>query len=187
MSKVERYNKIASAPKNKSKDVVNSLGLEKGSKILEIGIGGGFYASLFSEIIGESGMYYGIDTDEGLINNLISIPNANITGIKIKPNEIPKVPEKVELIFARNAYHHIKDRMNYFRKLSDKMTDNGKVAIIDYDESLSWLRLFGHYTKKSVLVKELEEVGFTVVEDLNFLHKQSFLVFEKSGIKKSAV
>ncbi len=182
MTRIDRYNKIASAPKNKSKEIIHAMGIEQGNKILEIGVGGGYYAKIFSEIIGGDGHYYGIDTDETFIENLNVIGKSilNITGIKILANEIPALNEKVDFVFTRNVYHHLENRTDYFRKISDLMTTKGKIVIIDYDESFSLFRLSGHYTKKTTIIKELKEASFSIVQDLKLLNKQSFLIFEKN-------
>ncbi len=181
MTRIERYNKIASAPKNKSKEVIEAMGIEQGNKILEIGVGGAYYARKFSEIIGENGQYYGIDTDETFIENLNEIAQSvsNIRGMHISESEMPALPEKVDFVFTRNVYHHLENRTDYFRKISDLMTSKGQVVIIDYDESFSLFRLSGHYTKKATIIKELKDANFSLVKDFKFLNKQSFLVFGK--------
>ncbi len=181
MTRIDRYNKMASAPKNKSKEIIKAMGIEKGDKILEIGVGGGYYAKIFSEIVGKNGKYYGIDTDTMFIDNLneISKSNSNIKGIKVLTNEIPTLSEKVDFVFTRNVYHHLENRTDYFRKISDLITTKGKVVIIDYDESFSLFRLSGHYTKKTTIIKELKEANFLLIKDFKLLNKQSFLIFEK--------
>jgi cyclopropane fatty-acyl-phospholipid synthase-like methyltransferase len=183
MNRIKRYNQIASTPKNKSKEIINALSIEKGDKILEIGVGGGYFAKIFSEIVGGKGTYYGIDTDNVFIENLNTIGKAglkNIVGIKILPNEIPDFHEKVDFVFTRNVYHHLENRIDYFRKLSDIIAIKGKVIIIDYNEKFSLFKLSGHYTPKFLIIKELEEAGFSITRDLQLLNKQSFLIFEKN-------
>jgi len=181
MNKINRYNRIASAPKNKSEEIISALGILEGNKILEIGVGGGFYANIFSELVKKNGRYYGIDTDETFIENLKTIGKTklNITGIKILPNEIPDLQEKIDFVFTRNVYHHIENRRDYLKKIADIMSVKGKVVVIDYDESLSFFRLFGHYTKKALIMKEFNEAGFSITQNFKFLNKQSFLIFEK--------
>lgn len=182
MTKIERYNNLASASKNKSREIINAIGIKQGNKILEIGVGGGYYAKAFSKIIGKNGNYYGVDTDKIFIENLNAIGKSflNITGIKLLPNEIPTLREKVDFIFTRNVYHHLKNRTEYFKKISDLMTIKGKIVIIDYDESLTLFRLLGHYTKKTTIIKELKEANLFIIKDLKLLNKQSFLIFEKN-------
>ncbi len=184
MTRIDRYNKIASAPKNKSKEVLKAIDIKQGNKILEIGVGGGYYAKMFSEIVGKNGSYYGIDTDETFIENLNVIGKSilNITGIKILANELPTLKEKVDFVFTRNVYHHLENRTDYFKRIADLMTTNGKIVIIDYNESFSLFRLSGHYTKKNTIIKELNDAKFSVIKDLKFLNKQSFLIFEKDKV-----
>lgn len=181
MTKISRYNKMASDPKYKSHEIINALKLKKGHKVMEIGVGGGFYAEVFSKLVGVTGKYIGIDTKAELIENLevISRSNPNIRGIKTEQNEVPLLSEKVDIIFSRNVYHHLSNRVEYFKSMSNLLCRGGRLIIIDYNESLSLMKLTGHYTKKNLIINEICKSGLSLVEDYGFLNKQSFLIFKK--------
>ncbi|MCE5345749.1 MAG: class I SAM-dependent methyltransferase [Bacteroidales bacterium] len=183
MNRIDRYNKLASNPKNKASDVINALEIKTGDNILEIGVGGGFYAKIFSEKIGVSGRYYGLDTGEHFIQNLNTIkpPNKNILGIKIYPNELPELNVKIDLIFTRNVYHHLEKRTAYLRRVIDLLSPNGRIVVIDYDESLSLMKVFKHFTAKNIIIKEFKRANCFLIKEHCFLNKQLFLIFEKNS------
>lgn len=186
MNKIKRLNKQASLPKNKSNRILKELQLCKGTRILEIGVGGGFFAEKFSTKIEKSGVYFGIDTEDMFLDNLITInPELdNIKTVKSLSISIPKIDEKFDLIFTRNVFHHLLNRTEYFKAASNLLCENGKICIVDYNERAVLMRLTGHYTPKKIIIKELKEVGFVLEKDGAFLKKQSFLIFKQSSDKK---
>lgn len=111
MNRIERYNKIASKKKNKSFEILELLRIKENDKVLEIGVGGGYYAKLFSDLIGSRGLYYGADTLIQFLENLKEVNREssynNIRPLEVRQDDIPRPDEKVNLIFTRNVYHHL--------------------------------------------------------------------------------
>ena len=184
MNRTERYNKIAGKAKNKSSEIIERLGIKANDKILEIGVGGGYYAEVFSDLVGVGGLYYGADTSDEFLENLIKINqkmnNNNIRILKIEDNIIPKPDKKIDLIFTRNVYHHLSNREKYFEKLHEFLEKDGKIVIIDYNERFSLARLFGHYTKSKVIITEMQRANYLLKAEYNILEGQSFFVFERN-------
>jgi ubiquinone/menaquinone biosynthesis C-methylase UbiE len=185
MNKIKRLNRQASLPKNQPNKIIDKLQLIEGDRILEIGVGGGFFAEKFSTKIGKSGVYFGVDTEDAFLKNLKTInPElANIKTVKSLTGSIPKIDEKLDLIFTRNVFHHLLNRTEYFKATSNLLTPNGRVCIIDYNERAVLMKLTGHYTPKKVIIKELNEAGLVLENDYDFLNKQSFLIFKQSSDK----
>ncbi len=181
MKNIDRYNKIARKAENKSLEIIEKLQIKENFRILEIGVGGGYYADLFSNLIGEHGLYYGADTEDAFLKNLEAMNRkgkyGNIRTLKVSETDFPKPDKKVNIIFTRNVYHHLSKRTEYFKRLGDFLEDNGIVAIIDYDESFSLMKLFGHYTKTKVIIAEMEKAGYVLKVEYKILKKQSFLIF----------
>lgn len=169
MNKIDRYNKLAPKAKSKSSEIMKKLNITEGDNILEIGVGGGYYADLFSDLIGKKGMYYGADTDEEFLNNLKQLnqhkENKNITPKKVGEHNLPVTEKKVNLIFTRNVYHHLSNRTNYFKHLASLLAENGKIAIIDYNNRWSLMKLSGHYTKPETVISEMQDAGYILKEE----------------------
>jgi len=84
----------------------------------------------------------------------------------------PLIPEKVDLIFSVNAYHHLKDRAAYFRNVARYLKPGGRIAIIDFREGA-----FRHFTARKVLLEEFKTAGYALDKNHGFLPRQNFLVF----------
>ena len=81
----------------------------------------------------------------------------------------------VDLLFTSNTYHHLEDRVAYFGKVQADLRPGGRVAILDYDRP-GFMR--SHYTEKADLLREMEQAGYRLVADHDFIDRQSFLIFE---------
>lgn len=181
--KAEMFNRKASNPKSKPYDVIEILSIKKGESILDIGSGGGFFSFLFSEKVGKNGMVYASDTNKEFLEYIEETKSlrgiSNIKTVYISGG-IPEISgESIDLIFMRNVYHHLKNRVEYFSDLKKVLKPKGRVAIIDYvgNKGFSFHRMMGHSTSKDTIVEDLENSGFKLIKDANILPEENFLIF----------
>jgi SAM-dependent methyltransferase len=85
----------------------------------------------------------------------------------------------MDLIFMRNVYHHLTNRVHYLKRIKGLMKSEGRIAIIEYGRCgrFNYRGIFGHYVPKEIIIKEMNEAGYQLEEDLDFLSDQSFTVF----------
>jgi ubiquinone/menaquinone biosynthesis C-methylase UbiE len=165
--------------------VIRSLALQPGSRVADIGAGGGYFTFRLADAVGPAGKVYAVDIDEGnlefIANQATKRGYRNIETILAKPDD-PLLPEKtVDLIFTCNTYHHLTDRTNYFQSASRYLRPGGRVAVIDL-AGKSWIfRVLGHWTPKETSRREMEVAGYTLANDFDFLTRQTFQVFRKSS------
>lgn len=184
-SKMRRFNKSASSKNAKPDDILRVLDLKPGMNVLEIGVGGGFFISKFAERVGKSGLVFGVDTEAEFIQNLYELnrqsPHQNIRPILCKaPSDILSISTTIDVVFTRNAYHHLKHRTEYFKRISPVLKPGCKIAIIDYNEyPFSLLRIMGHFTRKEEVIREQKEAGNDLIDDVRIFRKQNFLIFRK--------
>lgn len=178
------FNKKASNPKNKPDEIINNLKILPGQRIADIGSGGGYFSFRFAKLVGNNGKVYSIDTNKELLefisNNAKQQEQSNIVTILATENNIPLADGKIDLIFMRNVYHHITNRVEYVKKLKNILKSDGKVAIIEYKKSGRFFgshRPSGHYVILEVIIKEMETAGYHVEEQHFFLPEQSFTIF----------
>ena len=55
----------------------------------------------------------------------------NLVAVQATPDS-PSLPEKVDRILLVDTYHHIGDRIAYFKRLRESLRPGGQVAIIDF-------------------------------------------------------
>jgi len=80
-------------------------------------------------------------------------------------------------VFTCNTYHHLENRRAYFERLRPCLGSGGRIAVVEFDAGGFFRRLSGHYTAREVLVAEMQEAGYTIASEHDFLEEQVFVVF----------
>lgn len=181
--KARMFNKKASRSKSQPDEVMGALGLKPGQIVADIGAGGGYFSFRFAEAVGEEGRVGAFEVDPKLVEfieeerRLRGLTNVNPVLIR---ERIPQIEEgSVDLIFVRNVFHHLSQRVEYFRGLRGALKPGGKLAIIEYSGSkrLSFHGLFGHHVPRETIIEEMGSAGYRVLAELDILPEQSFTIF----------
>jgi len=163
--------------------VVAALRLTEGSSVADLGAGGGYFTFDLAEAVGPRGRVYAVDVDEDMLAYLAEEAQSrglgNVTPVRAGEDS-PRLPEPVDLIFISNTYHHLADRTRYFERARDSLRPGGRIAIVEYDgRNSGFFGLFAdHATEPERIRREMEEAGYRVAEETDFLERQSFTIFE---------
>ena len=182
-SKAKMFNKKASDPKSKPNKILETLRLQPGQNIADIGAGGGYFSLRFADAVGRKGRVYAVDTNPEFLEFVRNSANEkglnNVKLVLVAEDKLILPKKSLDFVFARNVYHHLPNRVEYFRNLRGFLKPEGKIFIIEYKRGglFSFHRIFGHYVLKETVVKEMEEAGYRLEKDFDFLPKQSFTIF----------
>jgi arsenite methyltransferase len=93
------------------------------------------------------------------------------------------LPEKMDLIFLRNVYHHISNRVEYFANLRESLKPDGRIVMVEHNRGrrFSFHRIFERRVTKETIVEEMTKAGYSIAESKNFLSEQSFTIFSLRG------
>jgi arsenite methyltransferase len=162
--------------------VLAALELAPGQRVADIGSGGGYFTFRFARAVGPEGRVFAADVDAEM-NDYVAQRAAelgleNIETI-LAATDDPRLPtDGVDLIFICNTYHHLGDRIAYFRGLRRYLRPGGRVAIVDFRRDSNFLiRWSGHFTDADEMRRELKAAGYSPVANHDFLSRQHFLVF----------
>ena len=157
--------------------VVKALKLKPDMKVADLGSGTGYFTFRLAEAVGDAGKVYAVDIDEEMnatVDQQAVKKQAENVQTVLAVEHDPLIPEKVDLIFSVNAYHHLKDRTAYFKNAARYLKPDGRVAIIDFREGA-----FKHFTKRQILLDEFLAAGYTLDKQWGFLPRQNFLIFSR--------
>ena len=190
-AKAKMFNKKASNPNNKAFQILKTLNLHPGATVADIGAGGGYFSLLFAEAVGKKGRVYAIDTNEESVEFIKKSAAEkkldNIKALLTTENTVVSDVKNVDVLFFRNVYHHLSNRVEYFSHVKDVLRPDGKIAIVEHKQSgniFSFHRVFGHYVHKETIIKDMDDAGYHLTDDYDFLSQQSFMIFEKNKQKK---
>ena len=169
----------------KPKQVVERLDIEPGTRVADLGAGGGYFTWYLAAAVGPQGKVYAVEIDDtalGIVaKEMKSRGITNVVAIRAAPNDA-KLPEPVDLVFSCDTYHHMEDRVTYFKSLARYLKPDGKVAILDYHAEGFFSGLLGHGTTKEEVQREMESAGYRLAADYDLIDRQHFQIFSRTDL-----
>jgi cyclopropane fatty-acyl-phospholipid synthase-like methyltransferase len=156
--------------------VVADLALAPGASVADVGSGGGYFTFRLAQAVGPTGRVYAVDVDEGM-NEYVTGQAAeqglaNVTAVLAAEGD-PRIPEPVDLVFSSNAYHHMSERVAYFRYLREAyLAAGGRVAIVEFRPEVT-----SHATARETIEEEMAAAGYRLAKAHDYLERQHFLIF----------
>jgi arsenite methyltransferase len=179
------HNRSASLSPGHLDHILSILGLEPGDRIADYGSGGGYYALLFAEEVGPEGKVFAVDMKPAFlafIRKRAKRSHFDNVETVLVPEIASRIPAgSLDLIFCRDAYHHLPDRTALFKDLGRYLKPEGRVAIIEWLPDAG--RLLGppkgHMTSPETIHNEMKHAGYFARERLDILPGHSFSIFMK--------
>jgi ubiquinone/menaquinone biosynthesis C-methylase UbiE len=168
----------------KPDEVIKTIGLGPNSSIADIGSATGYFPVRFARVATQ-GNVYGIDIEKNMVdylnNRAVQEGLTNLTSIKGEPDD-PKIPEKVDIVFICNTYHHIEERTHYFSNLKRYLVAEGSLIIVDFKKGDLPIGPRDHMKiSKEDVVQEITAAGYRFVSSPSVLPYQYFLIFEATN------
>ena len=171
----------------KPQAVIAKLAILPVSIVADLGAGGGYFIRYLVDAVGAQGKVYAIDVDDNalamLAQEIKSRKFANVQIIHAGLNDA-KLPEPVDLVFCSDTYHHLQDRIAYFRSLQRYLKPTGQVAILDFHPHGFFSGFLGHGTAKVTVQHEMEAAGYQLASDYKVNDRQHLQVFSWASLKK---
>jgi len=160
--------------------VVADLALAPGARVADLGAGGGYFTFRLAQAVGPAGLVYAVDIDPDMVDFLAEQAAeqelANVRPVLAAVDDA-RLPERVDLVFTSNTYHHLENRTAYFGALRDRaLASGGRVAIVEYRPEVT-----SHATARETIEQEMTAAGFRLVKSFDYLERQHFLVFESAS------
>jgi len=167
----------------KPEELVAALGLRPGQCVADLGAGTGYFSRLLSAAVGPTGTVLAVDPEPNLIAHLRDRAeregSANVVPV-LASLDNPRLPTGlVDVVLIVDTYHHIDDRVAYFRRLRQALRRPGRIAIVDWQKRE--LRVgpeMDHKLAREQVVREMEAAGYRLAEEPSILPYQYFLVFQ---------
>ena len=166
----------------KPEEVIKNLDLKPGDVIGDIGAGTGYFTRRFALAVGPQGKALGLEIEAAMVEHMRQeARRLNLTNYEprlVKPDGPGLGPQSVDVIFLSNTYHHISNRVEYFRKLSKSLKPNGRIVIVDfYRKPQPVGPPLEQKVSQETIIEELRQAGYRLTRSLDFLPYQYFLQF----------
>jgi SAM-dependent methyltransferase len=179
--------------------LLSLLKLRQGEKIADVGSGPGYFTFKFARMVGPEGRVYAIDTVAAHLRYVENAKKAmgvdNIATVETDGRSLGLAgPDaKVDAIFLCSLYHNIyamstpPERDGLINSFKDALTDDGTLYLVDNGlVPPGVLPYHGPYIAKELIIAQMLNYGFELVEQHQFIPQRYLLVFKKKKEEPSA-
>jgi ubiquinone/menaquinone biosynthesis C-methylase UbiE len=165
--------------------VVDSLNIQPGIRVADIGAGSGLFSRPMAKKTGRQGRLYAVDVNPDYLQYVKeSAAKDNINNIQtvLTNKDDLQLPGTVDLVFICDALHHVADKQAFLSKIEPFLNDNGRIAIIDFKKN--WPE--GHEKmvyQAGQLIGWMNRIGFGLYSEYDFLENEFFMIFTRSSIE----
>ena len=160
--------------------VMDLLRIKGGSKVADIGAGGGWFTVRAANRVGASGVVYAEDINSESIEYIRKrAQHEHLGNVQELLGHVddPMLPANtVDAALLLKTYHEVADPVALLRNLRKSLRPEARVGIIDRNGNGA-----DHGVDKEVVVKEATEAGYKLVGTYDFVkpdNEDYFLVFE---------
>lgn len=176
-----------------TRENIEKFGLEKGMRIADVGCGSGYYTFRFSDIVGESGKVYAIETNPRHLECLRQyVSDNNVSNVEVVESSFEGIglpPDvKVDMVYICSLYHNVyaaftdAERDSFMNSIR-RALDGGKLIIVDNDlVEDNELPYHGPYVNKNLIISQLYYYGFNLSGAFQFTPQRYVLIFDMTDI-----
>lgn len=166
--------------------IVQSLALRPGMTVADLGAGTGYFEQRLASAVGPTGFVFAVETEPNLVAHLRTRAErektANVVPVLASFDNPRLPPASLDLVLIVDTYHHVDDRLTYFRRLQSVMKPGGRVAIVDWHKKpLPEGPPMDHKLARELVVDEMRQAGWTLAAEPDVLSYQYFLIFSVGG------
>ena len=167
----------------KPDEVLKALALKPGEAIADIGAGSGYFALRFAAAVGPTGRVFAVDINPEMVVHLgrrgRDAGLRNLQTVLAAPDD-PLLPDaSIDRFVIVDTWHHIDDQPKYLALMKRMLKPGGQVVMIDFQKrELPVGPRLGMKIAREDLVRQMQEHGYALAKEHDFLPYQYFLVFE---------
>lgn len=171
-STAELIRRFSSPERNewqKPNEVLKAMNLDSSMIVMDIGTGSGYFTIRLAPLV-EKVIAADVEADflihVEMMADSLSLNNIDTMLIPMDGPEHVNVP--LDRILIVNTYHHISNRVDYFKKLHQWMHEDGILFIVDFRKDINGPKIPGppkkHKLRSEVVIEELERAGWEEIE-----------------------
>lgn len=171
-------------------ELMRLLKLRPGMRIADVGCGPGYYSFRFARAVGPEGHVYSVDTVAAHLRWVEKAKAAlDVTNLETVEGDGSTIglsgeQARVDAVFLCSLYHNIyamgtqPDRDTFVRSIKDALGPDGVFYLVDNGlVPPGVLPYHGPYVAKELLVAQMLNYGFELVEQHQFIPQRYLLVF----------
>lgn len=170
-------------------EIVETMGIEEGMDVADIGAGTGFFSRMMSYQVGKKGTVFAVDIAENFVAHIDNMADEEgIKNIRAKvctERSVELKKNSIDLAFICDVYHHFEYPYDSMASIHKALRPGGRVMIVDFERvvgvSSEWT--LGHIRcGKGTVTDEMADSGFDFVEEVDLgMGDQWARIYRKRG------
>ena len=130
MATAALYRDTSTHQTTQGKELIELLTPQKGMKVLDLGCGTGYLASIWADLVGTTGSVIGVDPDEGRIKLAVEkySDRDNLKFCKGSTYDFPQ--QEYDVIFCNLVLHWVKDKDAAFANVHGNLRSGGRFSLV---------------------------------------------------------
>jgi ubiquinone/menaquinone biosynthesis C-methylase UbiE len=117
----------------KPDEVIRLLGVKRGDRVCDVGVGPGYFALRLARAVGSQGEVYAFDAEPRMLEVLRQrIAEQRLFHVHPILAEEGVPPRPCDLVLVVNTFHHFRDGPGYLRRLAEHLKPGGRLANVDF-------------------------------------------------------
>jgi ubiquinone/menaquinone biosynthesis C-methylase UbiE len=173
----------------KPDQIMDALGIADGSKVADIGAGGGYFTVRLSRRVGPNGVVWAEDVQPQMLEAIkrrvakdVAKDIHNVTTVQGSSSD-PMLPAgSVDAVLILETYQEIQQYGNpllFLQNVRKALRDGGRVGVVDYKREGAGPGPDGVRPDPETIIAAAEQAGLRLLKRETFLPFQFFLVFVK--------
>jgi ubiquinone/menaquinone biosynthesis C-methylase UbiE len=168
--------------------VMDALGIADGSKVADIGAGGGYFTVRLSRRVGPNGVVWAEDVQAVMIEAIkrrvakeVAKDIGNVTTVQGSSSD-PMLPAgSVDAVLILETYQEIQygNPLLFLQNVRKALRDGGRVGVVDYKREGAGPGPDGVRPDPETVIATAERAGLRLLKRETFLPFQFFLIFVK--------
>jgi predicted methyltransferase len=162
--------------------LLNALGIPRGATVADLGSGTGYFTWRLAQQVGPEGKVLAIDVQQSMLDltkAAVAQHKFNNVEYLLATDKDSRLPEKaLDLVFIAYAYHEFADPEAMMASVRRSLKPGGRVVVLEYAKESNIAPASPlHKMSFEEIRREIEPMGFTIDQLLDFLPVQHGVVF----------
>ncbi len=164
--------------------VMDALGIADGSRVADLGAGGGWFTVRLARRVGPQGRVYAEDIQKEMIESMARRVQReglrNVTMVLGTPDD-PKLPRNtVDAVLIVDSYHEVERPVALLRNVREALAPSGRLGIVEFKKD-GWGPgpPLDERVDEAVVIRDAEAAGLRFLRRETFLPYQYLLLFGK--------
>lgn len=167
----------------KPEQVMDALRIAEGSRVADLGAGGGWFTVRLAGRVGPNGIVYAEDVQQPMIEAITRrVRRAQLRNVVtiLGTESDPSLPAPVDAVLIVDAYYEMDQPVRVLQNVARMLKPEGRIGIIEYrKDGLGPGPPMNERVDPERVIRDAEAAGLRLLSRETFLRYQEMLVFGK--------